>query len=442
MKGQFRFKSLLIILGVFLFSGLLSSSILAKEKFTAAEKASFKENIDQIAHKLISNSIKKDTGIGWANLTKDGKTEESQDFYTGNSGICYFLLKAYAAIRYPEYLDRGKACMAYIQSQLKRDDKGLYLSHDYNGLFEGNAGPGYLFLYAYSLTKDKAYLELAEETSTRIVQVPDVQKGSSPDIISGAAGTGLFLLKMYQVTKNKTYLQGAEKLGDFLIETAETQDGGAKWKLSGNKMEYYFVGFSHGPVGIGYYLHRLSLVSKNPQYREYAQKAMTHIEKIAIHENNYVKWYHEELNRKDKYPSQWCHGAPGMNPFFLDMYADGKDRKYLALASENTLYLLNQGVNIRKNGSVCHGVSGNAAALYQLYKIIPQKAYFDEIRKGLGVLQQTVKKDADGYYWDSQSNKIDYSYMTGVAGIGDFYVFLYSGGKLHMMGGLGYGDDI
>jgi hypothetical protein len=197
-------------LGIFLFSGLLSSSILAKEKFTADEKASFKENIDQIAHKLISNSIKKDTGIGWATLTKDGKTEESQDFYTGNPGICYFLLKAYAAVRYPEYLNRGKACMAYLQSQLRRDDKGLYLNQNYNGLFEGNAGPGYLFLYAYSLTKVKAYLKLAEDISTHIIQVPDIQKGSSPDIISGAAGTGLFLLKMYQVTKNKTYLQGAE----------------------------------------------------------------------------------------------------------------------------------------------------------------------------------------------------------------------------------------
>lgn len=32
--------------------------------------------------------------------------------------------------------------------------------------------------------------------------------------------------------------------------------------------------------------------------------------------------------------------------------------------------------------------------------------------------------------------------MTGLAGMGDFFVLLYSGGKLNMMGGLGYGDEM
>jgi hypothetical protein len=32
--------------------------------------------------------------------------------------------------------------------------------------------------------------------------------------------------------------------------------------------------------------------------------------------------------------------------------------------------------------------------------------------------------------------------MTGLAGIGDFLVMLYTNGKLNMMGMLGFGDDL
>jgi hypothetical protein len=58
------------------------------------------------------------------------------------------------------------------------------------------------------------------------------------------------------------------------------------------------------------------------------------------------------------------------------------------------------------------------------------------------LLEETVKKGPDGYTWDSPAFKTDYGYMTGLAGIGDFYAFLYSEGKHRMLGALEYGDDM
>jgi lantibiotic modifying enzyme len=426
--------------------GVTGASVNANGKFTEAEKAAFKSYFDQIAHRLVKEATKKERGISWINISSEGKPEESLDFYTGDSGICYFLLKAYAATRQKEYLEAAGQGMDYILSQSKTDAKGRYFHEDHNGegrngVFEGNAGPGYLFLYAYHVTRDKKYLKLAEEVADRMVALPDVGERSSPDIISGAAGAGLFLLKIHEVTKKPAYLAGAEKLGDFIIAKAEPQAKGAKWKVTGGETTYYFVGFSHGPAGIGYYLGRLYRATRKEKYREYADKAMDHIAQIAIPEKGYVKWYHEELARQTRYSSQWCHGAPGMNPFFLELYTENRDPKYLDWAAKNTRYLLDQGVDVRKNASVCHGIAGNTASLYQLYQTTKDDSYFGEIRRAAKLLDETAKKDDKGFYWEPIGRKVDYSYMTGLAGVGDFYVLLYSDGKLGMMGALGYGDD-
>ena len=436
-----RAKRFFAAIAVLLFS--YSVSVRAADKgFTKDEKKEFREYLDQVAAKLTKNAVKRDQGISWVSVSRDDKPDESLGFYDGDSGICYFFWKAYAATKESAYLDTGKQCMSYILSQAKRDSAGTYFYDDLNGFYEGNSGPAYLFLYAYHVTKDKQYLQTAEDISARIVAKPDTGPNSSPDIISGAAGTGLFLLKMHDVTKKPQYLDGAAKLGDFLISTAEPAEQGVKWKIQGDKVTYYFVGFSHGPAGIGYFLDRLYRATGEAKYKECADKAMEHIESLAISEKGYVKWVHEELAQKPSYPSQWCHGNPGMTPFFLELYARTKDKTYLEWARKNTVYIVDQGVNVRKNGSVCHGISGNTAALWVMYKETRDESYFENVKDGVKLLEATVHKDPDGYSWDSPGHKVDYSYMTGVAGAGDFLVLLYTNGKLNMMGLLGYGDDI
>jgi lantibiotic modifying enzyme len=424
-----------------LFSTALSIAR-AGQRFSPEEKKLVRDYLSQVAQKLTNNAVKKDQGIGWVNVSSDDKSEESVNFYDGDSGTCYFFLKAYAGTKNDQYLSTAKQCMAYILSQANRDDAGLYFNPRVNGFFEGNSGPGYLFLYAYHVTGNKEYLKTSEDIAERIVAKPDISESSSPDIISGAAGTGLFLLKIHEITKKPEYLQAAAKLGDFVVSKALPVGNGVKWRAGQGNVTYYFVGFSHGPAGMGYFLLRLYTATKDPKYKECADKAMQHIANIAISEKGYVKWYHEELKQNTRYSSQWCHGNPGMTPFFLELYEVTKDKSYLEWARKNTLYILDQGVNVRKNGSVCHGISGNTAALWVMYQETKDSSYFDDVRDGVKQLEASVKKESDGYYWDSPGHKIDYGYNTGLAGIGDFLVMLYTDGKLNMMGGLGFGDDL
>lgn len=409
--------------------------------FSEDELATLRRTITAIADKLVSAAVEKPDGIGWVGTDDQGKPSETLNFYDGNPGISYFLLKAGQALGDDKYRRSAERSMDYILSQSHSDEHGRFLDPTANGVFVGNAGPAYLFLYAHRVTGKADYLSTAAALANRIVANPEISATSSPDIISGAAGTGLFLLEMHQATRDRSYLEGARRLGDFLLERAETRGEGATWKLSAEGQEYYFVGFSHGPAGIGYYLDRLYGVTSDEHYRVAADKAMRHIEAIALQEKDWVKWYHEQLRRSDRYPSQWCHGAPGMNPFFLEQYSRGAHDEALHWAIVNTRYLIDQGVDVRHNASVCHGISGNVASLYQMYLLTADRDYLAEVKKGLGTLYARLGVRTDDPVWQRSDRELDLSYMTGLAGVGDFLIALYTQGRLNMFGPLGYGDD-
>ena len=408
-----------------------------------AEREFYKDFVDQIARSLLHGATNSQDGILWLSIPEQGAPEETQNFYDGNAGIAYFLLKAYVATGERGDLNAAKKALDHMWARTKRDRNGVYFDEAVNGLFEGNAGPAYVFLYAYHVTGQHKYLKQSIELAARMLKVPDTGEKGSTDIISGAAGAGLFLLKLHEVTRDRDYLQGAQGLGDFLINKAELTGEGAKWPLFWRESGHtgHYPGFSHGVAGIGYYLSRLSLASKDPRFAEYAEKAQRYLEDIAVNENDVAKWYTDEDKFKARFPAQWCHGAGGMNPFFVERFRTTGNEAGLNWAKRGTGYMLNRGLAAQQNASVCHGVSGNAASLLSVYRETCDPRYAEEIRAAVTLLNETAKRNGESIDWESPRFKTDFSYMTGIAGVGDFFILLSSDGKQNMMMGLGYGDD-
>ncbi len=429
-----KHKGTAVLAGLLLLLVLVPGAMAGGKKFGKEDSRKLRTWIDRTAGTVLGRASERNGGLCWPTLDRNGQPLESYDFHNGTPGVCYFLLKAYAATGNSEYLKSAKKGLDYLLVQGKRDDQGYYIFDKLNGLFVGNAGRAHLFLYAYRVTKEKKYLEIAEQLAARIMAVPDIGDGSGTDIFTGVSGTGLFLLKLHEVTNDPACLKGAERLGDLIVERAEPQGNGVRWNSGGPGPESrYYSGYAHGGPGRGCFLERLYRASGKETYRECADKAMAHVVDTAIAEKGYLKWAREEVLARDKFPSQWCHGAPGMNAFFFARHARTKDKKYMELAAKNTLYLLDQGVNIRKSPCVCHGVSGNTAALYADFLATGNRTYYDETLKGLALLGPIFQGPETG--------KNDCSYHNGLAGVGDFLIFLYSNGKLPMAGGLGFGDD-
>lgn len=76
-----------------------------------------------------------------------------------------------------------------------------------------------------------------------------------------------------------------------------------------------------------------------------------------------------------------------------------------------------------------------------MYKAIGDEAYFAAVRDALEPLNKAVAEELEAGSTGSTLSSIDFNYMTGLAGVGDFFVYLLSDGKFSMVGGLGYGDD-
>lgn len=232
----FNKKSTFLVLFLFFIIIVKGGVLYSNTIFNNEELIKFKSYIIKIADEVIKNPEKNKNGVFWKQITKENKELKSIDFYSGDTGIAYFLLKAYKVTKDKRYLETAKSSIDYTYKKARNDKNGLYFQDTINGLFNGNAGHAYTYLTAYKITKDSKYLSYAEEIAERIIKKPDIEtKFSSPDIISGAAGTGLFLLEMFKTTGNQKYLKGAEVLGDFLIKDAVSQVKGVKWIIETKK---------------------------------------------------------------------------------------------------------------------------------------------------------------------------------------------------------------
>ncbi|MGA8540558.1 MAG: lanthionine synthetase LanC family protein, partial [Terriglobales bacterium] len=144
-------------------AGMLIAAVLAGSgtaqpaTFSSRERKGFREYVARTADTLVVHAEKKESGVTWLNVAKDDSFTESTDFYRGNSGTSYFLLKAYVLTHGSKYLRTAEDGLAYIKSRATKEASGLSLDPVENGLFVGNGGPGYTFLYAYEVTRNREY---------------------------------------------------------------------------------------------------------------------------------------------------------------------------------------------------------------------------------------------------------------------------------------------
>ena len=342
---------------------------------------------------------KKETCLDYARqvgehlVARDGKLEKG-DVYSGTAGVALFYFDLYAATKEERWLEAGSALL----DRSTASDPGLYT---------GWAGIGEVALQAWHITKDDAFLKKAESCADKLGE-PE-----ATDIISGAAGTGIFLLNLRKATNDERYLKKARALGEYLAQHAvQKRDGMVSWPVAPGSGRTY-IGFSHGAAGIGYYLLHLHLATKEERYKDLAQGAAWFVMRYAEEDGaDGWKWTKLQPPQNQAYPVQWCHGSPGIGLFFHAInrhlggneYKEALDRCLAANARE--------GRTARRSGCQCHGLSGNAELFVEVGQ--PEKARLwaqdlvgpDGVKTGIG-------------RWTYEPG-----YMTGLAGIGRFFLRL------------------
>jgi lantibiotic biosynthesis protein len=263
-------------------------------------------------------------------------------------------------------------------------------------------------------------------------------RSSEFDLISGKAGgiAALVILRRYHPG---LALDGLlEELGDDLIRCAEPGYGGLSWSSPGIPAQHNLTGLSHGAAGIGYALLELFRITGAERYRKAAQAAFDYERYWCDKRNGNWPDFRDISNlaathrasRATRYVSYWCHGAPGIalsRVRGFQLLKDESLRSDALVGLSTTILTCRQWLETRTgNYSLCHGLAGNAEVVR-----FTSMAGLDESTVPVRVWDFVARAGIERYgqpevSWPCGVGGEAPGLMIGLAGIGYFYLSLYS----------------
>ena len=215
-----------------------------------------------------------------ANLTRDERgchclTRPDGGFgalpYTGVahgiSGVAHFFLLLHRAAKDSTWAELAREILTTLTRHALPDRGGLNWSP---GLGEqelnrcqwshGAPGIGLVFLTAYEVLQDPAYLEIALKCGTTTVAYGDFRHNITQCI--GLSGCGELLLELYRVSKDESWLQHAIAFAEVALTYRVPLPEGDAWPT--DEPGLYSADFMYGASGLGHYFLRLWKPGKIP----------------------------------------------------------------------------------------------------------------------------------------------------------------------------------
>jgi hypothetical protein len=390
----------------------------------------------QIGEYLISESISDNNGIYWLSWKKNNSINceieydffPAIDFYSGNSGIVYFLLNLYKATKNKKYLRISEEAIDWVIANIEKTEKK-------SGFYTGDYG---IYLSAskfMQIGKTIKYKGLIEKRLKNI-QID----AENYDIISGHAGSILALLGIMDdkiISVPKTLL---EKHINYLITGVKYRNKQFAYEQD---YEYPISGFSHGQSGIAYVLTELAYHFKSYWLYDISESLYEYEDSYKVPNTlNYrdmrsylylnnnldglsLREVNNGLNMKEVMYG-WCHGLPGIALSRLHYYYRTNEEKYLNQINEFIKFYERE-FELLTNGSIsclCHGDVGNLEFLIEYSYIFNDNERMNFVRKNsFHIFNKLIK---NGFINNTSNHPNDYSLMGGIAGIGYHFLRLYS----------------
>jgi len=259
--------------------------------------------------------------------------------------------------------------------------------------------------------------------------------GHEFDLLSGNAGAIVALLAIKDILDDTSILDYAVRLGEALLETASRHADSCSWNALAFPRQRHLTGFSHGTAGAGYALLELFHATGDSQWRSAAELAFGYERRwFDAEAGNWPDFRETAGWDKRKKPlkvfaTTWCHGAPGIALSRLRAYeilGDETCRAEAMTALETTRAMIWKWLQSGNfNYSLCHGLAGNADVLLLGSRMMEQQAG-DDAALARDVGWFGIKTFAQrGHQWPCGAGGGQApGLMTGVAGIGHFYLRL------------------
>jgi len=394
---------------------------------------------EYIANEICRDSYRHTNCANWVGVNVNDFSQDSYfsalkgDWYSGTSGISFFLNSMYNFIPNPIYKE---IALEALNTALQHD---LYSSMPTNGLYSGKFGVAYAKLLSGEIHKETNVISDAIEM---IVSMFIEQKHENKlDVIDGNGGLIPILLNIYERYPNKALLIILNDMITFLKDTVTKHKDCVSWDTCSGSFQHHLTGFAHGTSGIA-----LSILEFGKFFNDISSIKLSELA-FKYEENNYNEKQQNwpdlriandksVLNENENFCSlAWCHGAPGNCVAFLRAYQLTRNKKYLhfgKMAFDTTLKKLN--LTDIGNYSICHGLCGNADILLWANNINAQNKNAKSIINSIGdqLLDNFIKKGIpipNGNHNDLYCPDL----MIGLSGIGYFLLRLHDSTKMKFL---------
>jgi hypothetical protein len=352
------------------------------------------------------------------------------DLYAGTSGIAWFLaeLAAITGDAAARQTARGAIGQALAAAALPAGEE-LW------GLHTGWLGTAVVAARMGIVLRDAALLAQAAALAAPAVDQPARLDGF--DLLYGKAGAIAGLILLHAMLDDPSLLDTASRLGDALLATAESDAAGTSWRSSHQPGPHNWTGMSHGTAGAAYALLELHHATGMARYRQVAEQAFTY--ERHWFDAEALNWadFREKLSprrsvRPPFHAAYWCHGAAGITLSRLRAYTllgDATCRAEALVGLRTTRRAVHAALPLAStNYSLCHGLAGQAEVLragsQDLDAAASDAAALADQVAATGLRQHGL--DPATWPCGTMSGGQTPGLMLGLAGIGHFYLRLYS----------------
>ena len=264
-----------------------------------------------------------------------------------------------------------------------------------------------------------------------------VEWNESTDIVSGSAGIGLFLLAASERLGSQPARELAAAAGRRLVELARPAPGGLRWEMSPG-FERTMPNFSHGTAGVAYFLATLHRDTagesgSDSRFLEAALGGARHLTTIAERgeSGELCLVYHHEPGGEDLHYLSWCHGPAGTARLFHRLHQITGDAEWRRWVERSARAVAESGIPERRtpgywnNVSQCCGAAGVLDFFLSLYRELGDERYLSFARRMAADLLSRGARDGGGISWAQAENRsqpdelvAQTGFMQGAAGVG------------------------
>jgi lantibiotic modifying enzyme len=381
-------------------------------------------------------------GITWpVDPLKPDQSDSS--FYTGTPGIPPFFLELYHATGDEIFLKEALTAVDEIIATLLTDQR-LSDPNAGAGFYAGLGGIAYTIEMAHQVSAQEKYRAAAQRAVNAILSrtAQGAQWSDGLDIVSAAAGGGLFLLWWAAQTNDSQAVLAAHQVGIFLLAQAHGAKGDLAWNATSSIGRYY-PNFSHGTAGVGYFLATLSKVTGEKRFLQAAIDGAQHLQAIATCTRNGCLIFHYTPGGEHRFYLGWCHGPAGTSRLFYKLSELTGDPSWRNWADSAVNALMATGIpEVRTPGfwnnvSMCCCDTAVMQFMLDLHGAYGEARYLNFAHRVVDDILKRATVDERGMRWVQAENRIDPAtviaqtgYMQGAAGMGTGLLHL-DGRKQH-----------